>query len=114
MGDIDADAEQRDGACLYSNEAGAELWERGLRLRMPGSCIGRTVAVMVTGPARYSLTYYRGGRTVGTQMIDIPDNEKQAVFAKVPLGPGAMFDRVDFLLANDALPSTLWLLRYTN
>jgi len=113
-GAIDVDAEERDGACWYSSEAGAEIWERGLRLHMAQPCKGRRVAVMVTGPARYSLEYSSGGRTLATQFIDIPDNEKQAVFAPVALDPGVSFDRVDFLLANDALPSTVFLLRFTN
>lgn len=113
-GATDAGADEQPGSWSYARESGTELWERGLRLRMQTPCTARRFELVVSGPAKYWLRYYSGSDLVATQLLDVPDNERRSIFAKVAVAAGRTFDRVDLMQANGAHAESLFLLRFSN
>jgi arabinofuranosyltransferase len=111
-GSLTVDAEEQPGVCWRASDAGFELWERGLRLRMQTPCTARRFELVVSGPVKLRLQYYAAGKVIATQIVDVPDNDKRSIFGKV--ASGAAFDRVDVLQANGAEPESVFLLRFSN
>jgi arabinofuranosyltransferase len=106
-----ADAQQAGGAWRFEADDGQELWERGLRLRLAPACNARRLEVVASGPAIYTVRYYESGHLLGTQALEVSDNNWQPVYAKVILAGGTRFDRVDLTLNRGIHPAILRLVR---
>jgi hypothetical protein len=113
FGAVDAQANREPiGTWTMNSDAGAVLFERGLRLRLEPACRARRLELQASGPSAYRLRYSMAGRVVGRQVVSVSATPRQTVYARVLLPAGTSFDHVDVTIARGVQPVTLWRLRF--